>query len=97
MQSDEKSDDNKASELVVGRVHLTDRMSYFDRIADFALHEHERITPEQLQRQVVLALKEVERDTRHKAAELAGALHREIMNMTPNAKLENRLGTQPKG
>ena len=65
-----------------GRVEMTtDRMSYFDRIADFALHEHDRITPEQLRRQVLLALKEVERDTRHKAAGLAMALHGEIINI----------------
>ena len=68
-------------EPVVGRVHLTDRMTYFDKMADMALHEHDRITPEQLRRQVLLALKEVERDTRHKAAEIASHMHAEIINM----------------
>jgi hypothetical protein len=63
------------------RVHLTDRMTYFDKMADLALHDSDRISPEQLRRQVLLVLKEVERDTRHKAAGIASALHAEIMNM----------------
>ena len=56
---------------------------YFELMADVALYGHERISPEQLRRQVILALKEVERDARHEAASLASELHGNIMNMKP--------------
>ena len=56
---------------------------YFEKYADTALHEHDRITPEQLRRQVILALKEVERDTRHRCAEISSVCHGEILNSRP--------------
>ena len=54
---------------------------YFEMMIDHALHEYETCTKEQLRRQVNSALKEVERDTRHKAGELAHVLANDIHNM----------------
>lgn len=56
---------------------------YFERMANQALHCVNEVTPDQLRRQVLLTLKEVERDTRHRCAEMAGALHGEILNSRP--------------
>ena len=56
---------------------------YFERMADLALHEFERVTPEQLRRQVLLVLRDVERDTRHQACDRVADMERQIMNMEP--------------
>ena len=58
--------------------------SYFEKWADIALHEHDRITPDQLRRQTILAMKEVARDHRHLAAEMVGELQNRIFNMKPS-------------
>ena len=55
--------------------------SYFNKMIDFALCEYETLTPEQLRRQVRAALRDVERETRHKASELAYKLAHDIHNM----------------
>jgi hypothetical protein len=57
--------------------------AYFERMAQQALHEFERVSADQLRRQVMLALREVERDTRHRCAEMASNLHAEIFNSRP--------------
>jgi hypothetical protein len=54
---------------------------YFKKMVDQALYEYESCTPEELRRQVMLALTEVERDTRHEAAELAHRLSADIHNI----------------
>jgi hypothetical protein len=54
---------------------------YFEKMIDFALCECETLTPEQLRRQVGAALRDVERETRHKAAELTYKLANDIHNM----------------
>jgi hypothetical protein len=57
---------------------------YFEQMADIALHHASEVAPDQLRRQVLLILKEVERDTRHRCAEMASALHGEILNSRPS-------------
>ena len=54
---------------------------YFETMANVALHEAEKITPEQLKRQVILALKEVHRDTRHAAVEIMNAAEHDVLNI----------------
>lgn len=57
--------------------------TYFETMAEQALHEYDRVTPEHLKRQVILVMKEVDRDARHRAADIAVSASREILNMTP--------------
>ncbi|MCK5600607.1 hypothetical protein KAR91_01990 [Candidatus Pacearchaeota archaeon] len=55
--------------------------TYFNKMIDFALCEYETLTPEQLRRQVGAALRDVERETRHKASELTYKLANDIHNI----------------
>ena len=58
---------------------MTDQ--YFERMALQAMNVYKLLSPEELKRQIILVMKEVERDTRHRAAEIAMSNHSEIMNM----------------
>lgn len=54
---------------------------YFEKMVDHALYQYETSAPNEIRRQVKRALREVERDTRHKAGELAHKLANDIHNM----------------
>lgn len=66
-------------------------MNYFERQAAIALEHHSELTYEQLHRQVMLVLREVERDTRHEACTLASELVNKIMNIdTPKYRAQQQ-------
>jgi hypothetical protein len=54
---------------------------YFNEMARDAIESYESLA--QLHRNVVLVLKQVERDTRHRCAEMASQLHGDILNSRP--------------
>jgi len=56
-------------------------MNYFDRMTAMALYNYDLIDKEKLERQINSALREVERDARHKATELIYSLANDIHNM----------------
>lgn len=70
------------------------KKGYYERMADCALHEYERCSPEQLRRQVIMVLKEVQRDTRHRASELASELACDMMSIIPPKPPARHLGGQ---
>lgn len=55
---------------------------HFETMAEGVLYNYTELTRAKLKRRILLALKEVERDTRHKAADIAADVQSQIINMT---------------
>lgn len=55
--------------------------SYFEKMADLAMQDFDELDKAQLRRQIKLTLKEVARDVRHKAMDLANDAVHKIHNL----------------
>ena len=55
--------------------------TYFEKMADIALQDADNLDADQLKRQVKLVMKEVARDVRHKAVEMAYDNANKLNNM----------------
>ena len=56
---------------------------YWEQLADQALHEYKTVSEEQLRRQVVLSLKEAQKDARHQASDIMSEASSKTFNMRP--------------
>ena len=65
---------------------VSDEQEYFEHMADLALVGMDTLAAldhDRFRRQIIVALKEVERECRHAAADRASKLSNELRNMRP--------------